>query len=268
MKLIIIKAYLFFIKTFKLFYLNEKIYKLSLHALGFNNEGNFNFTGEIIMSKLLSLDSSNNLFLDVGGNKGDYSSMILKNTKCNVILYEPQKIHEKKFNLISKRYPARFNYQSIGISDFKGDSKLAYQYEGSGQAKISSINLNNNYKYEKIKVDFIDNLFQKYEKIDGMKIDVEGHELSVINGANKLIAENQFKFIQIEFNTCQLENKNTLFDFISLLEDFIPYRILPSGIGLLKINPASEYDLNYIHQNVIFIRKNMIKDVEKSLKIF
>ena len=101
MKILIIKIFILFVKTFRLYNLNEKLYKLSLHPQGYNNEGDFNFTGEIIMTKLLSLDSSNNLFLDVGGNKGDYSSMILKNTNCNVILYEPQKIHEKRFN---KRY--------------------------------------------------------------------------------------------------------------------------------------------------------------------
>lgn len=44
------------------------------------------------MIKLLNIMDCGNLFLDIGGYKGEYSKMILKNTNCNVLLYEPQAI--------------------------------------------------------------------------------------------------------------------------------------------------------------------------------
>ena len=266
MKILITKTFILFIKTFRLYNLNEKLYKLSLHPLGYNNEGDFNFSGEILMTKLLNIMDCGNLFLDIGGYKGEYSKMILKNTNCNVLLYEPQKKHISYFNNLKEKWKKRFNYNNIAISDFKGSTKIFYKYKGSGEAFISNEKLGQNYSYDKVKVDFIDNLHTTSDIIDGIKIDVEGKELSVILGAKKIIKEKKVKFIQIEYNTCQ--KGITLSDFTDVLTEFNPYRVLPYGMGLHKIKHESEYDSNYIHQNIIFINQTIVPTLEKSIKFY
>lgn len=268
MRVILIKIYIQVIKIFRLYSLNEKIYKLSLHPLGYNNEGSFNYSGEEIMIKLLNLKGCNNLFIDIGGHKGEYSKMILKNTNCNVVLYEPQKKHIKKFNNFKEKWKKRFNYNNIAISDFKGSTKIFYKFKGSGEAFISNENLDQNYSYDKVEVDFIDNLHTTSDIIDGIKIDVEGKELSVILGAKKIIKEKKVKFIQIEYNSCLKQNEITLSDFTDVLTEFNPYRVLPYGMGLHKIKHESEYDSNYIHQNIIFINQTIIPTLEKKIKFY
>ena len=268
MKVILIKIYIQIIKIFGLYSLNEKIYKLSLHPLGYNNEGSFNYSGEEIMIKLLNLQGCNNLFIDIGGYKGEYSKMILKNTNCNVLLYEPQKKHINNFNNLKEKWRKRFNYKNIAISDFKGSTKIFYKYKGSGMAFISNENLDQNYSYDKVKVDFIDDLHATSGKIDGIKIDVEGKELSVLLGAKKVIKENYVKFIQIEFNMLQKKNEITLNNFTDILDEFNPYRVLPYNLGLHKINLESEYDSNYIHQNIIFINRTIIPGLKKKMKFY
>ena len=138
----------------------------------------------------------------------------------------------------------------------------------SGEAFISSESLDQNYSYEIVKVDFIDNLHATCDRIDGIKIDVEGKELSVILGAKKIIKEKQVKFIQIEFNHCQKQNEITLSNFTDILTEFKPYRVLPYGMGLHYIKHYSEYDSNYIHQNIIFINKTIVPTLEKSIKFY
>ena len=58
--------------------------------------------------------------------------------------------------------------------------KYSINFKGSGEAFISSESLDQNYSYEIVKVDFIDNLHATCDRIDEIKIDVEVKELSVI----------------------------------------------------------------------------------------
>ena len=55
----------------------------------------------------------------------------------------------------------------------------------------------------------------KNEVIDFIKIDTEGYEFEVLDGAKNLFKEQQPKFIQIEFNWHQLLKGQTLYKILS-----------------------------------------------------
>ena len=60
---------------------------------------------------------------------------------------------------------------------------------------------------------------KKIDDIDFIKIDVEGHELAVLQGAVNMINQNRIKVIQFEFNVANILSRVFLKDFYDLLEN-------------------------------------------------
>ncbi|MBK8352977.1 MAG: FkbM family methyltransferase [Saprospirales bacterium] len=88
-------------------------------------------------------------------------------------------------------------------------------------------------KIEKISVKKMDDycIENNISEITFLKIDVEGNELSVLNGAKKLLSENKIKYIQFEFGGCNIDSRTYFKDFYDLLnEKYKVYRILRDGL--------------------------------------
>jgi FkbM family methyltransferase len=68
--------------------------------------------------------------------------------------------------------------------------------------------------------------------IDLLKIDVEGHELDVLNGASGCLKDSRIRCIQFEFGGCNIDTRVFFQDFWYLLVEkysFSLYRITPLG---------------------------------------
>ena len=107
------------------------------------------------------------------------------------------------------------------------------------------------------KLDDISFLFKK--KIDFIKIDTEGYEKNVLEGASKLLKKHKPKFIQIEFNWHQLIKCQTLKNLSKLIYFSDVYRILPHNFGIIKIDPSRPENNIYHLSNYVFINKNISK---------
>ena len=92
--------------------------------------------------------------------------------------------------------------------------------------------------------------------IDYVKIDVEGHELDVLEGFGQLILKT--KLIQFEFGGCNIDTRTYFKDFwyFFLERNFIIYRITPRGLLRIPIY-KEKYEFfqttNYIALNRAFI---------------
>jgi hypothetical protein len=81
------------------------------------------------------------------------------------------------------------------------------------------------------------------EKIYFLKLDVEGHELKVLQGASKMIFDKKIDFIQFEFGGCNIDSKTYFRDFYYLLkDDFNIYRIVENGLFAIKAY-KEEYEI-------------------------
>jgi hypothetical protein len=65
--------------------------------------------------------------------------------------------------------------------------------------------------------------------VDLLKIDVEGNEVSVLEGAAQSLKENRIRSIQFEYNTTWLPGRFQLRDAFKILNEF--------GFRLYKIQP-------------------------------
>jgi len=124
---------------------------------------------------------------------------------------------------------------NLGFGKEKSTMKLYYDNVGSGLASLTKRDLEllgiDFDKSEDVAIDTVDNFCIEHniKKIDLLKIDVEGHELDVLCGAETIF--DNIEVVMFEFGGCNIDTKTYFRDFYKFFneQDMIIYRITPSG---------------------------------------
>lgn len=102
---------------------------------------------------------------------------------------------------------------------------------------------------ERVRVRTLDEACPVQGGIDLLKIDVEGHELAVLDGARELLASGRIGAVQFEFGEAHLDARVFLGDFVRrLTPTYRIYRVLGRGLAPLRYAPRREVFLtsNYL----------------------
>lgn len=161
-------------------------------TLNWKTLSNSEFDAELLLLEFFL--TKNSVFFDIGTNKGEYAYYVEKliNPK-NIYLFEP----EKKLNKQLQAIFSNCNVNNIALSNSKGTHQFKIPViNGVVDNCLSSLEVDNKEDNEteaiiyEVKTDTLDN-FAKEKNIipDLIKIDVEGHELSVLKGAEKFISK-------------------------------------------------------------------------------
>ena len=190
---------------------NNALDSLTLSDLGFDNG---------LPWFLNSIISSNETAVDIGANAG-YYSMPLSRHFTKVFAFEPvPQIYKKLCENIRLNQISNIKTFSTAVGD--EDKILPYFIQSviDGDRNIntglSSLTKRENFKTKEIviNVNRLDTLFPE-EKINLLKVDVEGHEYQVFQGAIQII--NKLKPVIIWEASFNISKINTLrsFDFLS-----------------------------------------------------
>lgn len=242
--------------------LREKILQLFSLSLG----KGFDFQSlsqEINLFKKL-INNKNNLFLDIGANKGEYTDILIKEfPNSKVYVFEPQK---KLFKFLKKKYLKNNSIKlfNVAISHEKKIKKLNVRFAGDAEGSLYKRKFvkNKSTKTEIVKCEKLDKILDKNQIIDFAKIDTEGNEMNVLKGIGKLIYN--FKIIQIEFGGTWIDSRffyRDLYEFF-LDKNFSLYRISPNK--LIKIDKYNEKDEYFTFTNFIAINNKKIFTTIKS----
>lgn len=180
------------------------------------------------------------LACDVGANKGSYLYWISR-WAGRVVAFEPQPGLASYLETISATLPLRnVTVEQKGVSDHSGALTLYMPSVNSPEASLVPIE-----GAQKIEVPVVslDDYFAAGERLAVLKVDVEGHELGVFRGADRILREDK----PVLLFECEQRHLQTgsVFDCFRHLEArgyagrFIHGRAL---------KPVSEFDLA-IHQN-------------------
>jgi len=146
--------------------------------------------------------SKNPIVFDIGSNKGFWTDILVHNVS-EMHLFEPNE-RLLTYTMVKYDYLKNCYFNQLAVSDktdMKGETPFTVFYnENNG---LSNIIKNPKWDYlpgidKTVQTVTLDEYYVRDGFIDFIKIDVEGAELLVLQGAKKLFRNYQIKFMQIE----------------------------------------------------------------------
>lgn len=248
----------------KCFYLIPRsgvLYKISKRYVdNYNGENNCDMytNGEVKFLKMHLSRNSASVFFDVGANQGKWTEVVLSiNPKAVIHCFEPCRA---TFAMLQKKnFPENVVLNDFGLSSASG--KQAFFVFGSGHGQ-NSLYLRHNKSpqtMQEICLLRIDDYCSRQEihRIDFLKIDVEGHEFEVIQGAEEMLKTGKIQVIQFEYGENYIEANVLLKDIIYFMGKFryTLHKIMPFGL-----KPIKKYDTileNYVNANYLFLSESV-----------
>lgn len=244
---------------------NLHLYKLSLRGLGILNAEGPEITGEDWLLDRLSRNKNIKAIFDVGANLDVFG--VSQFPKAKIYAFEPHPESVKKLRKQRLRKSVTIFPNAVGdanknirLWDFAADAELKDTQPTSTLASlnkdvIESLHGQKAMSYP-VKMVMLDAIAKKnnIERIDILKIDVEGYELKVLEGAKKLLAAGAVGLIQFEFNEMHPYQRVFFKDIVDALADYQIYRLLPTGLlPLGEYRPLTHEIFGF--QNIVAIRK-------------
>jgi FkbM family methyltransferase len=194
----------------------KKLLKLLVRREGF----------EVPMTRMFStLIRPNFQILDVGANIG-CTSLLFSELGEQVVAFEPL---SQTFGLLQKNISLsktnNIKTLPLALGDEDMETEIYFSDTNRSMAFILDKTKRDDSSTSVIKVRRLDNLFPEIgiDRLDFMKIDVEGYELRVLKGAEKTIQQYR-PIVQMEFNswTLDVQQRICLPDFIDFILAMFP----------------------------------------------
>ena len=246
---------------------------IDLLTLGYQSRGilkyeNIFVSGEkFVISRILKdyLKSKNPVLFDVGANLGDYSRELRTEfPHSHIYAFEPnlytfKTACENLDSLNINCFNLGFGYQEAEASIYTYSDEKYSEHASLYKDVLLNFHKANNLVEMQFLMTTLDKFCQKenINFIDFIKIDVEGHELEVLKGAERMIADKKISIIQFEFNVCNIISRVFLKDFYELLKGYDIYRIDSD-----RLIPLFEYDFAneiFKFQNFLAISQHISK---------
>lgn len=206
------------------------------------------FEPELLLLK--NFIKKGDMVFDVGANAGEYSYVFEKLSGSGFVYsFEPipklfnelkrlfSKVNLYKIALSDKEVITQFKIPVIGGSKFETRGKLDIDYVEPDELSSEMIEV----ECKTLDLFVEDN---DIKKLDFIKIDVEGHELKVLQGARKSITEfKPIMLIEIEQRHHNFSISN-IFDHIESLD----YQIQFYDLGSLQFKPVNQFNIE-VDQN-------------------
>ena len=199
--------------------------------------------------------------IDIGVYRGVYSYYLCQNSNF-VYAFEANPLLIDKLNKGFLKYK-NIRIENLAVSSSKGNTNLKIPYRNEsinysdyeelyqlGTATVHQENNLSNTKFHSFEVKKINLDAYNFDyKIGFIKIDVEGHELDIINGAKKLILENKPNLL------VEIEERHTGIPNIEVINEIKKF-----GYNCFSLNDQFELDLindnninKIVNNNFIFI---------------
>lgn len=219
-----------------------------------------NTDGETSLAHYILKDKD--IVFDIGANKGDWSRMALEaNSTIRLFSFEPiPEIYNMLKN--SLEHLKNVEFFNFAFSDQQGKSDFYYFSGPIGNSILSGL-------FDRqilrqwigqpdlitVKLETLDHFcaIMNISTIDFLKIDTEGAEWKVLNGAKELMRSHKIKSLQFEYGGTYPDAKITLKQVMQFLTEnrYLIFKIVPSGLQLIsQWQPSLE---NYEYSNYFAI---------------
>jgi FkbM family methyltransferase len=241
----------------------ERLRNFASYALG---AGSANLpleqTGELMLLAHLATcwaEREEIVIIDVGANDGSYAAAARSafGARAQIHCFEPD---PASFEALERRFASDGSVycHQLALSADQGKARLYTNRSGSPLGSLHRevfdlITESATLDYE-VDVDTLDRVSDRVAIpcVDLLKLDVEGHELAILQGAQELLARDAIAAVQFEFGSRNLASRSYLRDFVTLLKArYDLFRVTPRGLTPLHYEPSSEMFLEETNYSAI-----------------
>lgn len=229
--------------------LYTKMLSLAYRGLNYGQASRYASNGEKrLLTKLAKCFGHDQLVLmDVGANRGAFTMSLraaFAQQAFTLHTFEPA---ADSFRLLTELIPAQasVHLHQLALSNQSGEAPLYADKAASSLASLYPRDLNHLSidfsQQEKVKTATLTSFCQEHtiSYIHFLKLDTEGHELSILQGGKSLISADAIEVIQFEFGGCNIDSRTYFRDYYLLLDPkYRIFRIVRDG--LVPINHYSE----------------------------
>jgi len=207
----------------------ELLLFLSLKGLNIGDGHSVETSGEENVIRFIKkrgpLDSAT--IFDVGAHTGEWLQMFRKHSKqAKVFCFEPS---PDAYHTLHKTSDPHTTFVQSALGEQTGTAYLESNVLGDSQAHLLNSPTD---KTNSVPVTTVDMFCKKnnIQKIDLLKMDVEGYELKVLHGAREMLQKGAIRCIQFEFGSLSEERPSLKEFFETLGNQYVFYRILKKGL--------------------------------------
>lgn len=248
--------------------LNGYMLHLAHKTLGINNYRSDSISGEGHWCRLLMKRFRPEVIFDVGAHQGNYARMVRREGFTGkLFLFEP---HPESFRKLSKGIKAddRTHLFHIGFSNQEGESLLFdYAGEKGGGSEhaslfsevIKDLHGSGDAHGVKVTLESLDHFTEVHgvDRISLLKIDTEGNEYRILQGASRLLREGRIDLIQFEFGEMNVASRVFFKDFYDLLNpQYRIYRLLPGDLLPIGRYNARHHEI-FVYQNLVAVHRSL-----------
>jgi FkbM family methyltransferase len=258
------KAIKYIMRTRRFQWLWENLLAVALYGMNMGPIDIKTNGEERLIERLAQQFPKDAVLFDVGANKGDYTLALLRHfgRDARIFAFEPSK---PTFELLSGAISSGRNVrmEQMGFGERGELMNLYADAQGSAlaslyQRRIFGNQLSVEAPAEKIHIMRVDDYCHAndIERINLLKVDVEGHELSVLKGCGDLLAQ-KIDVIQFEFGGCNIDSRTYLKDFFDMLApEYELFRMVADGLVSLKTYRES-YEI-FVTNNIVAARDPLL----------
>ena len=246
--------------------LADELLELLLGVQGYNNPQNMRISGEAhwVMTVLPRLGVRN--CLDVGAAQGDFSRLLLQVLpQSRVFACEPLPQNRPLLAVLARQYPDRFFPFPWALGAREGQASLHFEKARPQLATLceglEAIDYLANDQTAEVPVRRLDDWWlasAEPEPLEFIKIDSEGWEADILDGAAQTIRRLRPVAVQLEFNRHHLFRGHTFLSLARRLEGYGVFQLLPNR--LVQRDPAAPLTNLFQFSNFVFIRSDRIAD--------
>jgi FkbM family methyltransferase len=249
------------------------------HNVGVGNGFDPDQSGEHAPLRLIRLARKPPLVVfDVGANLGQYTQTVLEQLEgrdFHCYAFEPSGNTYEKF-CERHGHCRQVTALNVALSDCSGTATLHMDRQHSGLASlavrdVSHHGIDHQALTEAVHTRTLDDVCREFEvdHIDLLKIDVEGCELSVLQGGAELMDDHKVAAVQFEFGGANVDTRTFFRDFFQYFttRKMELYRIV-NRHRLVKVARYSEQCERFRCTNVLAIAPSLTEQLHKNFEIF